>query len=58
MYIVVTKKERDRRRRLEDVLTSKPPATKTITLPSLPKGTSLASITVTLNDGIKWKVCL
>ena len=52
----VTKVQRERKKRLEEFSAYKDPGVQYITLPTLPKGTTVAAFTFSLNDGMRWRV--
>ena len=59
MYsFTVTKHQRERRKRLDEVKAWRSPSAHTVNLPQLPKGSSVAAFTFSLNEGIKWRVCV
>ncbi|ELU03775.1 hypothetical protein CAPTEDRAFT_221083 [Capitella teleta] len=53
--IPMTKKQRERMKRLEEIISWDPPRMKSIVLPPLPQGSSLTAFTFTINDGLKWR---
>ncbi len=52
----VTRNQKDRLRRFEEFSRWKPPSARTAILPTLPKGSTVAALTFTLMDGVKWRV--
>ena len=54
--VVVTKPQRERKKRLDEVVAWKSPGLQAISLPSLPKGSSVAAFTFSIHEGMRWRV--
>ena len=52
----VTKPQRERKKRLDEIMAWQEPGVQTVSLPKLPKGAAVAAFTFSIHDGVRWRV--